>query len=552
LPHKLVDATRRVDAWLTGRRAAIICVGAALIVYAIQSLAWPLHGGADAGNYLMYWADMWSSRPVFPALMLYRTPLAPLLFGSLLEYGGGRMAEAVMGLAFALSVLSVGAAAYSMRRIWGIALVAALLVWPDYGELFHEVSSDSAFALAFALWVFVVVRTARHPTVLGFTGVGAGVALMVLARPSAQALVLVAAFPFLLPGSLRRRVALTAACAIASVGLIAAWAGVNALRYGDFTVSRTVSAQLPLNRLFEIDKLVSPTNGPKSRALATAVRLHLLTKEPYRSYGITLSEFFSSGSSRMYGDLIPLSDRLWGWSSDYSHLQAVGFETVRAHPLRYFADVMKDSIYEMRLKHPIAAPVRASPGGVGRTASRAQFVTINGRRLPKPSQGEPIPRSNLWWLATTPDGRIWSNPDGSFHFRYRSDAQHARRLFAHVQRLNSELPSRSGSPLAARLFGRLSQVFPAMLFWVIAGLVCFALRRGRGLLVPAFLASLGVAVVFATTLSQAADARYRIPFDPVFLLFAIASMVGASKLGPTADDVMQQSLPSATGEVLHP
>ena len=120
--------TARLDRLLSGRRAAIACVLAALIVYGLESIAWPLHLGRDAGNYLTYWADMWDGRPVFPQLMLYRTPVAPLLFGPLLEYGGALVAEVAMGIAFALSVLAVGAAAYSLRRAWGIAVVAALLL----------------------------------------------------------------------------------------------------------------------------------------------------------------------------------------------------------------------------------------------------------------------------------------------------------------------------------------------------------------------------------------------------------------------------------------
>lgn len=518
--------TARLDRLLSGRRAAIVCVLAVLIVYGLESIAWPLHLGRDAGNYLTYWADMWNGRPVFPQLMLYRTPVAPLLFGSLLEYGGAAAAEVVMGILFALSVLAIGAAAYSLRRAWGIVVVAALLLSPDYGELFREVSSDSAFAVVFAFWVFVCVRVARRPSATGFAVVGAGVALLVLTRPAGQVLVLVALLPLFLPGSWRRRARHAAVCLAVAVGLIATWAAVNDLRYGDFTVSRTVSAQLPLNRLFVRDRLVSPENGPRSRELAQLVERDLLTKEPYRSYGITLDQFFSSGSFRMYSDLVPLSDRVWGWSSDYSHLQAVGIETVRRHPVQYVRAVALDTLRQLDAGNPTSAPSRSSTSPS--SPSNPEYITVNGRRLPKPSEGEPIPRSNLWWGASTPDQRIWYTPDlaGEIRFKYARDAEHWRRLTAHVDRLAGMLPSRDGSVTAAGILQRASRAYPSMLLWLAVGALAFALRRGRDLLVPLFLALLGVVLVVSTMLSQAPAPQYRIPLDPVFILFAVAAVIG--------------------------
>ena len=58
-----------------------------------------------------------------------------------------------------------------------------------------------------------------------------------------------------------------------------------------------------LFRAFEMDRIVAPDNGPASRELARAVERELLTKEPYRSYGVDLDEFFSSGSDRVFSDM---------------------------------------------------------------------------------------------------------------------------------------------------------------------------------------------------------------------------------------------------------
>lgn len=507
-----------------GRRAAIACVVTALVVYGVESVAWPLHGGRDSTTYLMYWVDLWNGRPVFPELMLFRTPLAPLVFGSLLSAGGATLAEAFMGIAYAVSILAVGAAAYSLRRAWGVAVVVVLLASPDYGELFREVSSDSVFAGVFALWLYVVIAAARRPSVRRFAVVGASVAILVLARPSGQVLALVALLPLLLGGPVRTRLRHAAVCLLAAVAATAAWAGFNAARYDDFTVSRTDTAHVPLERAFLEERIVSPANGPHSRELAAAVRRELLRTQPYRAYGITLQQFFSSGSSRMYYDLIPLSDRVWGWSSGYRELRAVGLEAVRAHPWAYFRGVAHDTYFELRLKNPTPASRRSPPP----PPAPAPVVTASGRRLPRPSEGDLIPRSHLWWLASTPDGRITAAPDGTLRFRDPRDARHAARFFASVDRLQAGLPPRNGSARAADLLNWVSRLYPSLLFWIGAGLLAFVLRRGRGLRVPAFLLVLALAVVIGTALSQPATVQYRLPLDPAFLLFAVAALLGAS------------------------
>ena len=66
----------------------------------------------------------------------------------------------------------------------------------------------------------------------------------------------------------------------------------------------------------------------------------LLPKEPYRSYGITLDDFFTEASPRMQVDLLALSDRVKGWNSNYRWLRDVGVEAVRAHPARYARGVL--------------------------------------------------------------------------------------------------------------------------------------------------------------------------------------------------------------------
>ena len=49
-----------------------------------------------------------------------------------------------------------------------------------------------------------------------------------------------------------------------------------------------ISQDIPFYRAYITDKIVAPENGPASRRLADAVRNHLITRDPYKSYGVTL------------------------------------------------------------------------------------------------------------------------------------------------------------------------------------------------------------------------------------------------------------------------
>src|SRR5262249_56216651 len=104
---------------------------------------------------------------------------------------------------------------------------------------------------------------------------------------------------------------------------------------GDEGVAGGGAGSLPFFRAFTKDHIIEPGNGPESRRLATIVQRDLLTQEPYRSYGVTLDAFFARGSDREFEDVLGLSDRVWGWNSDYTQLRTVGIEAVSAPPGTY-------------------------------------------------------------------------------------------------------------------------------------------------------------------------------------------------------------------------
>ena len=56
------------------RRGALVLVVAALVVFAVQSVGWPVAPGRDLSAYLVVYVDFWNGDPVLPWSMANRTP----------------------------------------------------------------------------------------------------------------------------------------------------------------------------------------------------------------------------------------------------------------------------------------------------------------------------------------------------------------------------------------------------------------------------------------------------------------------------------------------
>ncbi len=267
---------RAVWSWATEiagtRQGAALLVAASLVVYVIQSLGWPMAPGRDLEAYLAVYVDFWHTNAVFPWEMLSRTPVTPLVAGGLLDLGSPLLLEAVGAFLFAGSILLYARTALLFGRGAAVVVGVALVCFPGYGIVFHELASEIVFASAFAVWTALVVRAALTPTVWRFAAVGAATASIALIRPANQVFLLAAILPLALAGSWRMRLGRTAAFLGVSLVLLGGWAATNLWRYDDFAVARGGQASLPFFRAFIIDHIVEPDNGSASRELAAAVR----------------------------------------------------------------------------------------------------------------------------------------------------------------------------------------------------------------------------------------------------------------------------------------
>jgi hypothetical protein len=518
-----VRGDRRVDPFVGSRRAPFTVFATALALYTLVSVALPLHAGRDLPRYLLVYAQLFDAHVVYPNALAGRTTGTPLVAGLLLD-AGAVASEIGFALLYALSIVAWFCVARRFGSLAALTTVAALLVYPGYVLLFHELASDALFAAAFALVALLLARAVERPTVWRAGALGLGVAALVFARPVGQVLVLLGLAPLLAARGLRPRLETAAAFVVAVLVPLVGLAAHNAVRADDFTVVRGGSAAL-LFRTFVADRIVEPGNGPASEELARAVERELLLNEPYRSRGIDLDTFFSSGSSRMHDDLTVLADRTWGWDDDYRHLGRVAREAILAHPGAYARGVGRD-LWRLLL-WPLYAPVEQNgTSAPGPPPSRRTTQATSAA----PSDDEPIPSSREAPYISTPDGRIrevWTSPtEHSIVFRDPADRVRAAALDREVDDLLGGLPHRDARPTIVGRVNDLSRLYPRPFMWLLLGLVAALWRRPRGIGVPAALAASALLVLLSTSLAVYAVAEYSVPVVPAFVLLATAGLFG--------------------------
>ena len=502
---------------LVGTRAgALVLFALALAAYAVRALAWPATAGRDLDEYVLAYIQLFDAHPLLPWSMLFRTPVTPIVAGVSLDLG---VAETVLAVLYALSIVAWTGAARAFGRRAALVTAVALLLYQGYALMFHELSSEPVFAAAFAGLAFALARAAESPSPGRFVVVGVGVALCALVRPGNAVLLALGLFPLALFGTWRLRLQWAAGVAAAALVPLGGWTLHNGLRFDEWNVARGGNAVFPFYRAFITDHIVAPRNGNASERLADAMRRRLLTREPYRSYHVTLGELFRRGSFRVHEDLYLLSDEVFGWRSDYAILRDAGLEAVGAHPGTYARGVLTTVWEEL---------TRAHFRVVGGEAPERRPAVRRGR-LPPPGEGEPIPAGQTVWISR-PDNSIrqdWTSPT-AYRFVFRKPEQRPR--FEEIVRRRDELlnafPHRAPSEELARRLNQLSRWYPRPLHWLLIGLVGLALRRPRGFRLLVALPVAALLVVVLNALGLFTDLHFILPVAPAFVVFAVGALLG--------------------------
>jgi hypothetical protein len=507
------------------RRGAVALFLLALAAYAVRAIGWPVGGGRDLDEYLYTYVQLFDRDPLLPWSMLFRTPVTPVVAGVALDLGGGTLAGVVLAVLYALSIVAWSAVALAFGRRTALVTAVALLLYQGYALMFHELSSEPLFAAAFAGWALALTRAVQAPTTRRFAVAGLAAALVVLVRPGGIGLLAFSLLPLVLARAWRTRLRRTGAYAAAAVVPLVAWGIHNGLVLDKYTLARGGNAVIPLYRAFITDHIVESENGPASRKLAKAMQDHLLTREPYRSYGVTLDELFRRGSFRVHEDLYLLSDQVFGWDSDYSVLRKAGIEAVRAHPGRYASGVLT-TIWQELSRAQYRAPSSGPPAPSGGEAT----VVVGGRSLPKPSEGEPIPGGQTVWISR-PDNairQVWTSPT-EYHFEFDTSAQHRR--FDEIQRRMSELSGSlshgGGNEQLSLRLNQLSRWYPRPIHWLALGLIALALRRPREWRLLVALPLGAMLYVVPNALGHFTDLHFLLPVAPAFVFLGVCAALGS-------------------------
>ena len=526
--HLFTRLLRGLERLASRRAGALIVFVLGLVVYAARAIAWPLQAGRDLDEYIYAWVQLFDHDVLLPWSLLFRTPATPVFVGASLDAFDGRFAEPLLALLYAGSIVCWAAAARYFGARAAIAVAAVLLLYQGYALMFHEISSEPLFAAAFALWALLLTRAAFGPSVRRFALVGLGIALLALVRPGNAVLVAFAVFPFVIAGSWRDRLRWAGAVALAAALPLAAWSVHNGVRFDTWALARGGNAIIPFYRAFITDHIVSPENGESSRRLAVAMQQHLLTREPYRSYGVTLDQLFDQGSFRVHEDLYLLSDEFFGWGSDYEILRKAGVEGVRAHPGTYARGVTRtvwDELSKAQFRI-VSAPASESAAGSETSAT----VVVNGKRLPAPTEGEPIPSGQVVWISR-PDNsirQVWTSPtEWHFEFARASERRRFERIERRTRELFDALPDRAGNATLALRLNQLSRWFPRPWMWILLGLVAIAARRPRGWPTLGALGLAALACVLLNALGLFADLHFVLPVAPAFVVLGLAGLLGA-------------------------
>jgi hypothetical protein len=152
------------------------------------------------------------------------------------------------------------------------------------------------------------------------------------------------------------------------------------------------------------------------------------------------------------------------------------------------------------------------------------------RRLPRPSEGEPIPGDYQSDLYSTPDNRIrvvWTSPVARrVVFSTSRDQLRFERLKASVDALLRDLPSHGGNATLSLRLNQISHRYPWPVIWLGVGLLALLVRRPRHALVVLAAASAALLVIVTTALGEPSVPEYAAPVVPAFILLASVGLLG--------------------------
>jgi Dolichyl-phosphate-mannose-protein mannosyltransferase len=561
--------------WVGSRGSAFALFALALAVFALGTVFLPVYPGRDMGRYVETYVQLGYHVPILPSVLETRAPFAALGVSVPLQISGWAP-TVLLALLYAGSIVAWASVAFLFGPRAALGASAALLLYPGYAILFHQLASDSLFAAGFAGWALLLARAVVRPSIQAFVFAGVAAGVLVLIRPANQIVIVMALTPLLVRAPWRDRLAWLAAFFIADVVVAQSWRVFAHHRYGDTVALKPSLGLLALAvaltplllrdpwrlrlaavvavavvvllavrgwpgqspsdyvtalkvnasnqfayRAFELDKIMAPENGPASRRAANIVRRELLTKEPYRSYGVDVHEFFASGSDRVFGDfrgVVPGDE-----------LAAATREAIRRHPGKFSNDIAHTAGAELWSAR-VAAPEAQSSGQEQRQSPTQQYIVVKGRRLPRPSEDQVIPASGIGPALLTLYGgarEVWhSATEHEFVFDDPRDKRRYEKFTREVDDVVGDFPEGRERNGVVSVWNDASRIFPPGLIWLVVGAIALALRRVRGALAVIAPVVGGLIVIGLSALIAPAVPEYGAPVSPAFVVFGVVGLLG--------------------------
>lgn len=467
----------------------------ALIMYLIQSIAYPVYPGRDFATYLMYFYDYLNETPIFHTLMLFRTPVTPLILGGLFSIGGIILVKIFLCILYVLLIPAFYYIGNFFNTTISKVFVIFMIFYVPYCELFHEVSSDNIFLFIFVYWVAHIFYSYKD-LIINKTIFNAFLLfLLILTRPSAQIFLMSGLFILITNKAFKKKIINFSIFYLIIVSLLLIYATHNQVKYNDFTISRGTNLHLPFYRIFSRDKIVLPENGPYTKKLAKAVKEDLLKKEPYFSKKIDIKTFFQGNNNhRYFGDIPSLVDRTWGWNSDHIILKKISYEAILSHPTVFIKQSILYYFYVLTMPFVVKAPLLH-----GETSNydqeQAELIV------------DYIPHNYFSWQI--------SNPKNIYITENKRD-----KLKKKVNKISGTFPKKSGINFIALILNFVTIIFyPSILMLLFFSLI-FSLKDKENRNLILFFVFYIIVYTFINSL-VVNTLHYRLPIDFLAILFGI-------------------------------
>jgi hypothetical protein len=462
----------------------------------------PLREGRDMATYFLWFRDLFEIEPEFPLLMLFRTPLTPLFYGSCFEFLNETGIKLVVAVCYAGGLTSVFAVLreFSSLAAWTFNVLLGANLW--LFRWFNAVGSETLQTVLLCLWFSCTFFAMRSPKIRVWAGIAILVFLLVLNRPGNQTFVLCFLLPlFVANACLRHRLMLSGAFLIAYSTVHIAFCTFNYLRYGEFCVAKLGDAHLPFYRLFVQEHLISPDNGPASRQLAQFVDAKILTNPVYAQYEITQDIFFGCSTQRMFNSLIYAVQKD-GSGSDFALLRQAGMESIWSDPkgslLRYLEHLV--TVFDYRDRKPFKiSNLRDLSRAFVRERERL-YARYAARGLVLPTEGDLLPPTPLF---AAHEGRRRENWFG-------------------LQRAVKEWRVSSPPSLPDEDLFEISRKLIPNYYWFLLAVLCLLGAGVTGPIDPRIPLLTTIALIsLLVTLFGSVQWEFRYPFDPIFTAFTV-------------------------------